>query len=169
MVFQLWDWLRCLRSENTCKWQIEGRANGAGEEPLLREEQEGGQEDRSTLYVLATKTTVNGGTDEMRLHTHYQKRRKKKENDKHWPGGRSGETGTLTDAGGNVKWYSRYWKQMSLKKLNRVNIRSSNSTCGYTSKRTKHGLKQISVHRSSQQHFITAERNKLNIQDRLSV
>ena len=78
MVFQLWDWLRCLGSENTCKWKIEGRANGAGEEPLLREGQEGGQEDRSALYVLATKTTVNGGTDEMRLHTHYQKRRKKK-------------------------------------------------------------------------------------------
>ena len=46
------------------------------------------------------------------------KRKKKKEYDKHWPGGGSGETGTLTNAGGNVKWYSCYWKQMSLKKLN---------------------------------------------------
>ena len=50
--------------------------------------------------------------------SHPLSKKKKKENDKHWPGGRSGETGTLTDAGGNVKWYSRYWKQMSLKKLN---------------------------------------------------
>ena len=82
------------------------------------------------------KTNVNRGTTELRLHIHFQKGRKKRT----WQalaGGGSVETGTLTDAGGNVKWYSCCWKQMSLKKLNTELIRSSNSTCGYTSKRTE--------------------------------
>ena len=89
---------------------VEGPANGVGEEkPVLTEEQGGGvKEDQSAVHVLSTKTNVNRGTDEMRLHTHYQKGRKKKEHDKHWPGGGSGQTGTLTNAGGNVKRYSCY-------------------------------------------------------------
>ena len=59
---------------------VEGPANGVGEEkPVLTEEQGGGvKEDQSAVHVLSTKTNVNQGTDEMRLHTHYQKGRKKK-------------------------------------------------------------------------------------------
>lgn len=59
---------------------VEGPANRAGEEkPVLTEEQDSGvKEDRSAVHVLSTKTNVNRGTDEMKLHTHYQKGRKKK-------------------------------------------------------------------------------------------